>query len=187
MENQTEQSGERSQEPISAPANGQPDVSISQEKLHQYIERLRLEQNLPLGLIVGLVASVGGAILWAAVTVSTGYQIGYMAVAVGLMVGYSIRFTGKGIDKIFGIVGAILAIFGLLAGKLPQHRRIFANDQGLGYLETLSLVDFSLIPQVMMETFSPIDLLFYGIAVYEGYKFSFREITEEDVVANAAA
>ncbi len=32
----------------------------------------------------------------------------------------------------------------------------------------------------MVATFSPIDLLFYGIAVYEGYRLSFRELTERD-------
>ena len=28
----------------------------------------------------------------------------------------------------------------------------------------------------MKADFSPIDLLFYGIAIYEGYKFSFRQV-----------
>jgi hypothetical protein len=33
----------------------------------------------------------------------------------------------------------------------------------------------------MAATFSPMDLLFYGIAIYEGYKFSFRQLTDEDM------
>ena len=33
----------------------------------------------------------------------------------------------------------------------------------------------------MVATFSPMDLLFYGIAVYEGYKFSFRQVGPEDL------
>ena len=33
----------------------------------------------------------------------------------------------------------------------------------------------------MVVTFSPIDLLFYGIAVYEGYKLSFRQIGLDDL------
>ena len=31
----------------------------------------------------------------------------------------------------------------------------------------------------MMATFSPMDLVFYGIAMYEGYKFSFRPFLQK--------
>ena len=34
----------------------------------------------------------------------------------------------------------------------------------------------------MVASFSPFDLLFYGIAVYEGYKLSFRQLTERDLM-----
>ena len=33
----------------------------------------------------------------------------------------------------------------------------------------------------MTITFSPIDLLFYGLAIYEGYKLSFRQITRDEL------
>ena len=33
----------------------------------------------------------------------------------------------------------------------------------------------------MVETFHPMDLLFYGIAIYEGYRFSFRELLEDEI------
>ena len=40
---------------------------------------LKDRQNLPLGLLAGLGAALGGAVLWAVITVATEYQIGYMA------------------------------------------------------------------------------------------------------------
>jgi hypothetical protein len=43
------------------------------------------------------------------------------------------------------------------------------------------LIDYSLMPEIMAETFSPIDLLFYGLALWFGYKYSFRVFTEEDL------
>jgi hypothetical protein len=36
---------------------------------------------------------------------------------------------------------------------------------------------------LMQATFSPIDLLFYGLAIYEGYRFSFLQIRAEDASA----
>jgi hypothetical protein len=59
-----------------------------------------------------------------------------------------------------------------------------ANAEGLGYIETLGLIGYSLKPGIMISSFSPIDLLLYSITIYEGYKFSFRQISENDL-ANA--
>jgi hypothetical protein len=33
----------------------------------------------------------------------------------------------------------------------------------------------------MQATFNPMDLLFYGIGVYEGYRFSFRQVSQADL------
>ena len=58
---------------------------INQKKIERHIEKLKSNQNLPLGFFIGLIASIVGAILWAAITVATEYQIGYMAIAIGLL------------------------------------------------------------------------------------------------------
>jgi hypothetical protein len=163
----------------------QEEVQINEQKLNLYIEKIKLEQNLILGLGGAFAASLIGAVLWATITVVTEYQIGYMAIAIGFFVGYSVRFFGKGISTVFGVIGASFALLGCLMGNLFSLIGFFANAEGYGYFETLGMIDFSLIPEIMIESFSPMDILFYGIAIYEGYKFSFREITEEEILANA--
>ena len=161
-------------------------VKINEQKLNDYMEKLKLEQNLPLGILGGVLASIVGAILWAAITVATEYQIGYMAIAVGFLVGYTIRFMGKGIDQVFGISGAILSVIGCLLGNFFSIVGFIANAEGLGYVETLSLIEISQIPEIMGDTFQIMDLLFYGIAIYEGYNFSFRQVTEEEIIEHAS-
>jgi hypothetical protein len=148
----------------------------------EIIEKFRMEQRLLLGVLSGLVVGVVGAILWGVITVTTGYQIGYMALAIGAGVGLTIRITGKGIDTVFGIWGAGIALLSVLLGNFLSIIGFLANSEGLGYIETLLLFDYSYLPQVMVETFSILDLLFYGIAIYEGFRFSFRKITEDKVV-----
>ena len=85
-----------------------------------------------MALIAGVVVAIIGAIIWAAVTMATEYQIGYMALAVGAAVGLSIRFVGKGIDQVFGITGAILAILGCLLGNFLQHYWLRRQRRRLG-------------------------------------------------------
>ncbi len=185
MENKDQQENREEKDLSTVEAQPQ-EITISQEKLDQYIEQLKQEQNLPMGLVAGLVSAIVCALIWAAITVSTEYQIGIMAIALGLGVGFAIRYAGKGLDQIFGISGALFALFGCLLGNFFSIIGFIGNAEGLGYFETLSLIDFGAIPSIMMETFNPMDLLFYGIAVYEGYKFSFRELTEEEIITHAA-
>jgi hypothetical protein len=169
-------------DPQPSPENpGEVQPQIDEHKLTQYISKLQLEQNLPMGFTFGVGAMLLSAIIWAAVTATTGYQIGYMAIGLGFAVGYAVRMGGKGLDKHFGFMGAALALFGCLLGNYLSFIAIIAGSESLGYLETLDLIPLSAIPDIMGAGFSPIDLLFYGLAVYEGYKFSFRQISEEEL------
>lgn len=145
------------------------------------IEQLRSRQNLAGGLIAGLAAAAAGAALWAGVTVGTGYQIGWMAVGVGFLVGLTVRAVGKGIDTVFGIAGGTLSLVGCAAGNLLAVCAQIAAHEGLPFAEVVSRLDLAVVQELMVATFSPMDLLFYGIAVYEGYKLSFRQVTLQDL------
>lgn len=144
-------------------------------------EKLRMEQNLPLGLLGAILAGVFAAILWAVITVITNFQIGFMAIAVGALVGFVLRKAGNGIDPIFGISGGLIAVLSCLLGNFLSIMGILANMEGVGYLDTLFLFDYNYLIPVMTESFSLIDLVFYGIAAVEGYKLSFRVITAKDL------
>ncbi|WP_200975181.1 hypothetical protein [Echinicola sp. 20G] len=173
-------------EDIAAKAHLNNEVALGKEDLRSKLpedtyERLRFEQNLPMAIFGGLLIGIIGAVIWAAITVATNFQIGYMAVAIGAMVGYCMRYVGKGIDPIFGIMGAVIAVFSCLLGNFLSSIGFIANAEGLDFVETLFLFDYNYLIPLMTETFSFMDLLFYGIAAVEGYKFAFRVITEKDL------
>lgn len=150
---------------------------ISEEQL----EKFRKEQNLSGGIFVSILVGVIAAIVWAALTVATEMQIGLVAIAIGAAVGFAMRFVGKGIDPIFGICGAIIAVLSCVIGNFLSIIGFVANAEDLGYVETLLMFDYSYAFEAMQETASGMDLFFYAIAGYEGYKFSFRTFTERDV------
>jgi hypothetical protein len=145
-------------------------------------EKLRLEQNLPFAVIFGSIAALVGAALWAAITVATEYQIGYMALGVGALVGVAVRFTGKGIDHIFGIIGAALSLAGCVFGNFLSIVGMIAKENSLNFFDVFSNFQFNMIVQIMVETFSPMDIVFYGLAVYTGFKLSIRKITEKTLM-----
>lgn len=144
-------------------------------------EIMRKHQDLPYAIIGGLAAAIVGAIIWGTVTYFTHYQIGYMAIGVGLLVGFSVRYFGAGVDLPFGIVGAFFAVFGCALGNLLSQVGFLAEAESMGYFEVIPYLNWSVIEQIYRESFSPMDVLFYGIAGYEGYRFAFRSLSQEMV------
>lgn len=148
----------------------------------QYLQQqLESQQNLVAGSAAGIAASLVGAATWAGLTVATGYQIGFMAIGVGFLVGYAVRLGGKGVTSTFGFVGAFSALLGCALGNLLAVTTFVANDEGMGLLEALPQLTPTLAAELMIATFSPMDLLFYGIAIYEGYRLSFRQLSGDEI------
>ena len=163
-------------------AKGQtPQVELDEMKYQRFVTELEGNQNLQMGIVGGIIGAVIGAAAWAVVTVATGYQIGWMAVGVGFLAGYGVRLMGKGISKQFGIVGAILSLLGCLAGNLLSVCAMVSKHEDVSFFDILVRLNPEIIVDIFKTTFSPMDLLFYAIAVYEGYRFSFRKVTEDEL------
>jgi hypothetical protein len=96
-------------------------------------------------IFVGLICSVA----WAWITAITAYQIGYMAIGVGAIIGFTVRFVGKGHTWHFALTGAIISLVSCVVGD------ILVPVFGDVYIE--------------WDMYS---LLFFGIAVVEGWSFS---------------
>jgi len=156
---------------------------IQQSLPFETIEKLRMEQRLMFGITSGLIVGIVGAILWSILTVVAGVQLGYVALAIGAGVGLTIRKVGNGIDPVFGYWGGGISLFSILLGNFLSIIGFIANSTGLGYIETLFLFNYDYLFEVMKAAFSIIDLAFYGIAVFTGYKFSFRKITQKRIMA----
>jgi hypothetical protein len=130
--------------------------------------------SLPAALGAGLVASLLGAIVWAVITVATKMQIGFMAVGVGFLVAWAVRRFGQGTQPIYGVIGAVLALLGCVAGNLLSACSFLANSQDKAVLDIVGLVAAhpAVAVRLLQATFNEMDLLFYAIAVYEGYKLA---------------
>ena len=154
-------------------------------KLEQLMRAKREEQSLTLAIFGGLLASVVAAIIWAAITYATSYQIGFMAIGVGVLVGYAVNYFGKGMTVTFGVVGAAFALFGCLFGNLLTDFIVLSQqeDSSIGLVLGAYLSSPVIIVEIMKETFSPIDLLFYAIAIFQGFKLSYGHLTEEELAS----
>ena len=136
------------------------------------IEELDYDSNLILGLVGGILAMLVSAVIWGLITYFTEYQISWMAIGVGFFVGIAIQKLGKGKSLIFGISGAILSLLGCLLGNYLFYNGILAREWEAPYFSVLLAI--SLDPATVIELFTMafdiMDLLFYGVAAYIGFR-----------------
>jgi len=130
--------------------------------------------TMGLAALAGLGGAVGGAALWAVVTVLTNYELGIMAIAVGFMVGRAIIFVAKRGTPTLGIIGAACALLGCVLGNLLSAVGFAAQAWNTGYFDVLTQLNVDLAVRLMTVSFSAMDLIFYAIGIYEGYRFSSR-------------
>jgi hypothetical protein len=135
------------------------------------IEQLDTESNLIMGLIGGALAMLVSAVIWGAIAYFTEYQIGWMAIGVGYLVGIAVKFFGKGKTMIFGISSAGLALIGCALGNLLFYSGVIAREESAPFLEVFFF--FLLSPAAAVELFTVafdfMDILFYALAAYVGF------------------
>ena len=139
-------------------------------------EQMRREQKLGKAAVAGAAAALISASIWAAVTVATEYQIGWMAVGVGALVGLVVRRAGNGVEPKFGLMAAALALVGCVGGNLLAAVGFFAKYAGVSFFAVLGGLDATIAADLLAETFAPMDVLFYAIAVFEAFKLSFQRV-----------
>jgi hypothetical protein len=142
---------------------------IEAEEIDPRLLELLSEQNFDAGLLAGITAALIGAITWIIGAAITEHQLGWMAMGVGLLVGLSIRFFGKGIERIFGILGAILSLLGCVLGNFLVIVILVSYSEDVFILDLLTSSGFSSLFSIMFDTLQWFDFLFYGIAILAGY------------------
>src|SRR6185312_8970545 len=123
-------------------------------------------------LLAGAAAAVIGAVLWAVVTVATKYQIGWMAVGVGFLVGIAVRKAGRAGSPRQAMIAAVLALLGCGLGNLLSACGFVAQQDSVGFWQVLGQLTPDIAIKLLQVTFSPMDILFYGIAIYQAYKLA---------------
>jgi hypothetical protein len=132
-----------------------------------------VETRLGAAIVVGTAAAIAAAAAWAVVTVTTHYQLGLMAIAVGALVGIAVQRVGRSGAPVLGVAGAVLAGLGCVLGNLFAQAGFAAQQTSLSLAGALGLVlTPSVAARALSQAFDGMGILFCAIAIYEGYKFA---------------
>ena len=76
-------------------------VEIDPERFAALQEQMLREQSLPRALFAGILAGLVAAFVWGWITKVTEYEIGWIAIGVGFLVGFAMRTFGKGVTPLY--------------------------------------------------------------------------------------
>ncbi len=164
--------------PKATPVSPSGPLDHDEYNVDEFYRRLQEEQNLPLGIIAGLVAAMIGAMLWGLIALGLRIESAAIALLIGFLVGQALRVFGKGVTFPFPVAGAVLAAFGCVLGKLLGATALYAMKHDLEV--TKVFMDVLSRPHAVMRlltaTMGPLDALFYILAICEASKLSLRPV-----------
>ena len=134
----------------------------------RYDERLahaRTKQNLIKGISAGLLCAVLGAELWGAFSYYFGTQMPWNSLIIGLIVGFGVRLYGKGVDKIFGVIGGVLAFIGCLLGFFFSECILISYNEMKPLMTVIFNLSQTKSSELLIQAFTPLNILLYIPAV----------------------
>jgi hypothetical protein len=130
------------------------------------------QDNVALGVLVGVVAAVGAALVYGLLIKGTKHEIGYAALGVGALVGVALGKVG-GRNPALPVIGIPLALLGVYLGQLFGIALLVNSELHLGVVNIFT-DHFHDLQQAWKDSMDAKDFLFFGIAGLEAFVIARR-------------
>jgi hypothetical protein len=128
---------------------------------------------LPRAIAMGALGALVGAGVWAAVLIATDVEIGYLAVLVGFLAGYGVKYGARGgTGRQLQQVAVACTFFGLVATKYFVFAHFVSVDAAkdgiqVGYFSLGVILTF---PRALFSMLSMFDLLWLFLAFSSAWR-----------------
>ncbi len=146
-------------------------------------EKLLSEQNFSAAVIVGAVATVIAAAIYGITTAIWDFSYGFAAAGIGIVVGISMGYLGRGIKMKFAVAASVYTIAGCLLGNV--FRVVIPQGRGnvISLLDVFRSNELSVIAGWSVSNVSFIDLVFWFLAVFAAVFLARRPLSRSDRLA----
>lgn len=140
------------------------------KSIDQALEHETKNPNLIGAVLLGLLAAVVSGIIWCAIEYFTGYTIGYVAIAVGFLIGWGVVIgSGKKRGFTLQIISTMITLITILAASYMTF--IFSLHDYLvseGYNEFLWISPLD--PDLLSYVISPMGIFIWAIGIATAFK-----------------
>ena len=153
------------------------------QKNYELAEKLISEQNFAAAVIAGAVATLLAAVAYGIVVATWRFSYGFAAAGIGVVIGISMQFLGRGIAMKFAVLATVYTIAGCLLGNL--FRVIVEQVRGTGTspIDLLRNNSLSTLAEWSVSYVSLIDLVYWFVAVVAAVFLAKRPLSRSQRLA----
>jgi len=151
------------------------------QKNYDLAAKLISEQNFAAAVIVGAVATLLAAVAYGIIVTTWPFSYGFAAAGIGIVIGLSMQFLGRGILMKFAVVATVYTITGCILGNL--FRVVMGRASATSPIDVLRNNSLSVLAEWSVRYVSLIDLVFWFVAVAAAVFLAKRPLSRSDRLA----
>ncbi len=156
--------------------------AASASEYDELIEKINREANFPLAIFLGILFGFLGALAWAFVSNTTGYNIGIIAVLIGFIVSQGFIIAGRSTKIWMGLIAAIIAFISILLGNLIIAFISIAKYLDMGFFELVQSFNYEdYFVNLIVKMHTPVSIFFYIISMTTAFKRSYIDKNKLDI------
>ena len=136
------------------------------QRNYELAEKLLSEQNFAAAVIVGAVATFLAAGAYGVIVAMWNFSYGFAAAGIGIAVGISMQYLGRGIKMKFAVAASVYTIAGCVLGNLFRAIIELVPANATSLLEVLRNNSLSVLTERSVSYVSFVDLVFWFVAVW---------------------
>jgi dipeptide/tripeptide permease len=136
------------------------------QRNYELAEKLLSEQNFAAAVIAGAVASFLAAAAYGIIVARWNFSYGFAAAGIGIAVGLSMHYLGRGIKTKFVVAASVYTIAGCALGNLFRAIIELVPANATSLIDVLRDNSISVITERSASYVSFIDLVFWFVAVW---------------------
>lgn len=153
------------------------------DEVHSHILESAKKEQPTTGLIIAasigsLIAALIGGVLWGFLVNATGYEIGFMAWAVGVMCGFASMWSAKGRKgRAIQIIAIVSSLTGILIGKYVTFfyllRDVVVGKYGVDAASKVAILSWKVVHSFITSVgavVSWLDILWVGLAIFAAWE-----------------
>ena len=153
------------------------------QRNYELAENLFSEQNFAAAVIVGAVATLFAAAMYGITTSRWDFSYGFAAAGIGIVVGISMQYLGRGIKRKFAVAASLYTIAGCMLGNVFRALMDLPRAYGASPLDVFQNGVFSDLTGRAFSYISFVDLVFWFIAVFAAVFLTMRPLSRVDKLA----